>query len=317
MKMRRSLSLLLALLMVMLVFAGCGKTEVREEEVKTEEGQTEETQETTEKPAVADFNGTILFNGSSTLAPVISAIAAEYNEEYGTWDKVDPSLGDKDISIFVSSGGSGQGVKSVIEGTTDFGMVSREVKDEEKEQIPNYNEVMIGVDALTITVNPANKIADDLTKEDIMKIFSGEYKKWSDIDPALANEEIIVITRDVNGGAHGVFQKAIMGDVQVKEDAIQAASMGELVQNVIDNPNAIGYGSYGVVNQNAGKVRTIKVEGVEANQENIVNKSYPIQRPLLIVSSGEPNPAEQKFIDLLLSEEGQGTIEKMGFVPVK
>ena len=69
-------------------------------------------------------------------------------------------------------------------------------------------------------------------------------------------------------------------------EAIQASSMGELVQDIIDNKYAIGYASFGVANQNAGKVVTLKVNGVEPTKENIIDGSYIIQRPLLIVGSG-------------------------------
>ena len=126
-----------------------------------------------------------------------------------------------------------------------------------------------------------------------------------------------MITRDINGGAHEVFQKNIMGDKEVKADAIQAASMGELVQNIIDNPFAIGYASFGVANQNKGKVVPLKVNGVEATAENILNGSYIIQRPLLLVGTGEPTAQQQAFLDVILGEEGQKTVEEMGFIPVK
>lgn len=343
---KKKIALVLAMVMLLSLLGACARTEqeievsesieeatdqiteldqeekepaVDIQEEDAEDGLDDDATEDIENADVSDFKGTVLFNGSSTLAPVISAIAADYNENYGTWYQVDPGFADADIAIYVSSGGSGQGAKSVIEGTTDFGMLAREAKEEEKEQIEDYNELLVGVDALTITINPANPLADlkdDLTKEEIKNIFSGEFATWADLDPSLPEEEIIVITRDVNGGAHGVFQKAIMGDTEVKADAIQAASMGELVQNVIDNPNAIGYGSFGVVNQNADAVTTISVDGVEASKENIVDGSYPIQRPLLLIWSGQAGPEETAFLDLIVGAEGQAIVEEMGFVPV-
>ncbi len=171
----------------------------------------------------------------------------------------------------------------------------------------------------TIAVNPENpvtKIIDDLSTEQIVSLFSGEYKTWKDLDASLPDEEVVVITRDINGGAHEVFQKNIMGDTEVKSDAIQASSMGELVQDIIDNPYAIGYASFGVANQNAGKVVTMKVNGVEPTKENIINGSYIIQRPLLLVGSGEPTAVQQAFLDVVLGDEGQKTVEDMGFIPM-
>ncbi|MEG0894829.1 MAG: phosphate ABC transporter substrate-binding protein [Oscillospiraceae bacterium] len=262
-------------------------------------------------------DGVIMFNGSTTLAPVITSIATTFNEEFGTWNKFDASLPEKQIGIYVSAGGSGQGAKAVIEKTGNFGLLARTVKDSEKETITDYKEYLVGIDALTIAVNPENPILgikDDFTKEEISKIFSGEYKTWKDFDASLPEEEIVVVTRDIGGGAHEVFQKAMMGETEVSQNAIQAPSMGALVTKIIENKWAIGYASYGVANQNAGKVSPVKVDGIEATAENIKNGSYVIQRPLLIIGSGEPTAIQKAFLDIVLGEEGQKVVDKMGFI---
>lgn len=191
----------------------------------------------------AKENYEISFSGSSTLAPVISKISTTFIEKNVTWDKVDSSLPDKNITIYVSAGGSGAGVKAVLDNVANFGMLAREVKDKEKEKVKDYKEYNLGLDALTLAVNPQNKVIaakqGNLTKEEIVKIFSGEYKKWSDVDPSLPQEDIVVVTRDLSGGAHEVFQKKVMKDVKVRQDAIQAPTMGALVSKIIENPNAI------------------------------------------------------------------------------
>jgi len=268
----------------------------------------------------SEFKAQILFNGSSTLAPVMASISTNFIESNVTWDKVDPSFPNENIAIYVSAGGSGQGVKSVIDKTSDFGMIARSIKDSEKEQLTQLKEFKIGIDALTLGVNPNNPILavkDNLTKDEIIKIFSGEFKTWKDLDASLPDKEIIVVTRDIGGGAHEVFQSKIMGDIEVKADAIQAPSMGALVTKIIENEYAIGYASFGVVNQNIGKVATLKVDGVEATAENIVNGSYIIQRPLIALFNGELSAAQQKFMDYVMSDEGLAVVESMGFVPVK
>ena len=294
---KKVLFVFLTLAMVLMVASGCSSNE---DTAGTESNQ-------------------ILFNGSTSLSPVITAIATEFNETYGTWNAYDESLPEENIAIYVSAGGSGQGTKAVIDGTSDFGMVARNVKDEEKEAIDDEREYQVGIDALTLAVNPENPVTDvldNLTTEQIVALFSGEYETWKDLDSSLPEEDVVVITRDINGGAHEVFQQNIMGDAAVKADAIQAASMGELVQNIIDNKWAIGYASYGVANQNEGKVVTLKVNGVAATAENIIDGSYIIQRPLLLVTSGEPTALEQAFLDVILGETGQKTVEEMGFIPM-
>lgn len=304
------------LLILLMVLAGCSTEKPAAAEPNAAPAETP----VVEEPKEDEFNPQILFNGSSTLAPVMASISTNFIEGNVTWDKVDASFPEKNIAIYVSAGGSGQGVKSVIDQTSDFGMVARTVKDTEKEQLPELKEFKVGIDALTLGVNPNNPVLtvkNNLTKDEIIKIFSGEFKTWKDLDASLPDKEIIVVTRDIGGGAHEVFQSKVMGDVQVKADAIQAPSMGALVTKIIENEYAIGYASFGVVNQNIGKVATLSVDGVEASEENIINGSYIIQRPLIAIFNGELTAPQQAFMDYVMSEEGLAVVESMGFVPVK
>lgn len=294
--MKRRITLLLSFILVFgLVITGCGNEEVNQE-----------------------FKSEITYNGSSTLAPVMSALATEFIEEYTTWDKVNPDFPEKNIAIYVSAGGSSAGVKAALEGTSDFGMLAREIKDEEKEKLGDMESFTLGLDALTISINPENplnKIKDNLTSEEIKKIFSGEYKYWDDVDNSLEHKEIVVVIRDLGGGAHGVFQKSIMGDTEVREDAIQAPSMGALVTKLIENKDAIGYASFGMVNQNKGKITPLKVDGIEPTAENIVSGSYKISRPLIVVKKGTLSKEEKTFMDMVTSSKGSKIIEELGFVP--
>ena len=288
---KRFLSIALTLAMVSSMAVGCGSSKSDSADSKKEESAKTEASADTE-------SNQILFNGSSTLAPVITSMATTFFDTYGTWDAYDSSLPKEDIAIYVSAGGSGQGTKAVIDGTATFGMVARSVKDEEKEAIKDEKEYQVGIDALTIAVNPANPVndvLDNLTTEQIVGLFSGEYATWKDLDSSLPDEEVVVITRDT----------------------IQASSMGELVQDIIDNQYAIGYASFGVANQNEGKVTPLKVNGVAATKENILDGSYIIQRPLLLVGSGDPTDVQQAFLDYVLGDEGQKTVEDMGFIPMK
>lgn len=294
--MKKLSSILVSIIMVLtLVFTGC-----------TKDGE--------------KFKSQIMFNGSSTIAPIISKLSTTYMEENKTWDKINGSFPKESISIYVSSGGSSAGVKSVIEDTADFGMISRIVKDDEKAKIKGYTEFQIGYDALTISINaenPITKIKDNLTTDELKKIFSGEYKFWDDVEKSLPHNEIVVVTRDIGGGAHEVFQKSVMGDAEVKADVIQAPSMGALAAKILENKFAIGYASLGMLNQNKGKMVALKVDGIEPSVENIMNGSYKIQRPLLLVKKGEMTAQEKAFIDVILSDKGKKAVEDSGYIPVK
>ncbi|MBM7853940.1 phosphate transport system substrate-binding protein [Desulfohalotomaculum tongense] len=262
----------------------------------------------------------IKLGGSSTLAPVVAKCADEFHEQYKTWNKVDPGLPEEQIVIFVSSGGSGFGVKSTIDGTVDIGMVSREIKAEEKEKMPNGKYFQVGTDALTIAVNPKNPILQvkpNLTTEEVRKIFAGEIKTWRELDAKLPDRPIVVAVRDLGGGASKVFDKIVMKGTPVSKEAIQLPSMGALAGKVMENVDAIGYVSYGLVNQNEGKIAVLSVDGVAPTKENITGGGYKISRPLLLLTKDTPGTRQQLFIDYMLSEEGQKIVEKMGFIPVK
>jgi phosphate transport system substrate-binding protein len=301
--MKKIIALVSALCLFVLM-AGCGGTDQKQAQEKTEKS----------------FKAQVTFSGSSTLAPVISTAGKDFTDKYKTWNNVDKSMPEEAIAITAAPGGSGAGVKAVLDKTGDFGMLAREIKASERDQIKDLKEYKLGIDALTIAVNPENpilKIKDNLTKDEIKNIFSGEIKNWNQLDPSLPDAEIVVVIRDLSGGAHEVFQSKIMGETKVREDAIQSPSMGALAAKVMENKNAIGYASFGVVNQNSGKLIPLKVDGVEATKENILAGKYIIARPLICIASGELTASAESFINYLTGEAGKAVIEKLGFIPAE
>lgn len=272
------------------------------------------------KKSSSDFKSKISFDGSSSLAPIIASIGNKFMEEYGTWDKVNSNLPNEKISIFVASAGSGAGVKSILDNTANFGMLARKIRDSEKEKMKNYKEFMVAYDALTVSVNSKNpivKIKDNLDTKTIRNIFSGEYKFWSDVDVSLPKKEIVVIIRDLSGGAYEVFQESIMGDTQISANAIQSPSMGALGTKIAENENAIGYASYGVYNQNKDKLFALKVDGIEPTKENILNGSYKIQRPLMFIKNSELSENENEFVNYIFSDLGKQIVNENGYIAVK
>ncbi len=272
-----------------------------------------------EDDAASTESYSIRIGGSSTLAPIIATCADNFTEEFKTWDKVDPSLPEEPIVIFVSTGGSGFGLKSALDGTFDFGMVSKTLKDEEKEQFADGSITQLGSDVLVIGVNSENPVAEvkpDLTTEELVSIFSGEIKNWNELDPALPDRPIVVAVRDLGGGAAEVFDNTIMKGTPISDEALQIPSMGALAAKIMDNADTIGYVSSGLVNQNPDKIIPISVDGIAPTLENINSGAYKVGRPLLLVSKDTPDEREQKFLDYLLSEEGLQVVEELGYVPV-
>lgn len=272
------------------------------------------------KKSSSDFKSEISFDGSSSLVPIIASIGNRFMEGYGTWDKVNSNLPNEKISIFVASAGSGAGVKSILDNTANFGMLARKIRESEKEKMKNYKEFMVAYDALTVSVNANNpivKIKDHLDTKTIRNIFSGEYKYWSDVDTSLPHKEIVVVIRDLSGGAYEVFQESIMGETQISANAIQSPSMGALGTKIAENENAIGYASYGVYNQNKDKLFALKVDGIEPTKENILNGSYKIQRPLMFIKNSELAENEQEFVNYIFSDLGKQIVNENGYIAVE
>lgn len=265
------------------------------------------------------FDGQITFSGSSTLAPVIASIGTAFQNQYGTWDQVSAAFPAEEIAIAVTSGGSGDGPKSVVDGTAHFGMLARAVKEGEKESLgAGYTEYLVASDALTISVNRNNPICsrmEELSTETVRRLFSGEIAYWDQLDASLEHKEIVIVIRDLSGGAAEVFDTNVMQGTPISQNAIQSPSMGALAAKIAENEYAIGYAGYGVYHQNTDSLYAFRIDGVEPSEENILNGSYKIQRPVLFVTNRPLSGPEQAFVDYIFSDTGRGIVVENGYIP--
>lgn len=304
--MKKFLAMLLALVMVLSMAACAAPAENKADD----------------KAAQDDFQSQILFCGSTSLYPMISSLASSFTEKYVTWDKVNAQFPNSHISVYVAPGGSGVGVKAAVDGTADFGMLARDIKDSEIESLgENYKAFVVAKDALTVSVNAQNPLCektDSLDTDTIRKIFAGEIATWDQVDASLPAETINVYIRDLSGGAYEVFQKSVMGESEVTASATQSASMTELATNIAGDPWGIGYAGFGAYNKaNAEKkvLFAMKVDGVEATEENIISGVYTIQRPVMFVTGKVVSPSAQAFIDYIFSQTGYDVVVKNGYIP--
>ena len=304
--MKKFLAMLLALVMVLSMAACAAPAENKADD----------------KAAQDDFQSQILFCGSTSLYPIISSLASSFTEKYVTWDKVNAQFPNSHISVYVAPGGSGVGVKAAVDGTADFGMLARDIKDSEIESLgENYKAFVVAKDALTVSVNAQNPLCektDSLDTDTIRKIFAGEIATWDQVDAFLPAETINVYIRDLSGGAYEVFQKSVMGESEVTASATQSASMTELATNIAGDPWGIGYAGFGAYNKaNAEKkvLFAMKVDGVEATEENIISGVYTIQRPVMFVTGKVVSPSAQAFIDYIFSQTGYDVVVKNGYIP--
>lgn len=263
------------------------------------------------------FQGTIRMGGSTTLLPVIADCASQFMEKYETWDKVDPSFPKTRVLIYVTGGGSGFGIKAAVDGTVNIGMSSRDLKDAEKSLLGQHQEFLVSKDCLAFAVNKKNPLAkiDNLTREKIVRIFSGEAKTFKEIDPSLPDKPILVQMRDAAGGSTEIVKTMILKEKNFTPNAIQVPSQGANLKKLETNTSAIGYLS-SVMALESPQLKVFKYEGVAPTNENVINNQYQIARPLLLLVKGTPEPSWQKFIDFVLND-GQTIIKEHGYVPVK
>lgn len=263
------------------------------------------------------FSSTIRIGGSTTLLPIVSEASVKFMEKYKTWDKVDPSFPSKPIIIYVTGGGSGFGIKSVIDGTNHIGMSSRPIKDNEKSMLGDYREFLISMDCLSFAVNKKNPLAvkDNLTRDELAKIYSGEVQTFYDLDKKLPKKPIIVIKRDIGGGSTEIVQQEILKDKSFTPKAIQVPSQGANLKKLETNHYAISYIS-SVIAMKSPHLKVFKYEGILPTNENALNGKYKLTRPLILITKHSNDPAVMKFIEYMLNE-GQQIVEEHGYVPVK
>ncbi|CZF79314.1 Phosphate-binding protein PstS 1 precursor [Grimontia celer] len=249
---------------------------------------------------------TITVSGSTSVTEVMEVLAETYQ-----------SQNDKTF-IEVQGTGSSAGVKAAKNGTSMFGMASRELKDSEKE--PALKETVIARDGIAVVVNNANTL-DDLTIEDIAKIYRGEVQNWSQVGGE--NKPIVVVTRDTASGTRGAFEDIMGLKRKVNGMKVSAISQRAQVGNgngviktiVANNPFAIGYISLGSIDES---LKAVKVNGVAPTSEAVAAGDYKVARPFLVLSKdGKPSPAADEFLKWVVSSEGQKIVSNQGYVPVK
>jgi len=257
----------------------------------------------------------VQIKGSDTMVNLVQSWAEKYME-------INPTE-----FIAVTGGGSGTGISALIGGMCDIAASSREIKNKEialaaKKGIAP-KEYKVALDGLAVIVSPKNTV-DKLTMDQLAQIFSGKITNWKDVGGTDA--QIVILSREVNSGTHVYFKEHVLrkGDASSKEEFAQTALMLSSSQAIADevaqNPDAIGYFGMGYVSAKQKPVLVAKDASspYEApTLENVTKGIYPISRPLLMYTPGEPKGTVKKFLDFALSPEGQKIVVETDFVPIK
>lgn len=285
--MKKILAISLIMILSLGTFAGCGS--------KSSSGSEN-----------SDLTGTVVTAGSTSVQPLSEELAAVFMDE------------NPGISVEVQGGGSGQGIKAVQEKIADIGSLSREIKEEEKSSVTQ--EFVIAKDGVAVIVNPETKV-ENLTIEQIKNIYTGQITNWKEVGGEDA--PIVVVSREEGSGTRGAFTeitKVMEKDAAGQEidnttkEALVQGSTGAVMQTVATTPNTIGYVSLGALSDT---VKALKVENVAPSEETVLSGEYKISRPFLYVTGGELSEAAQKYVDFVLSEEGQAIVQENGFIPVQ
>ena len=228
--------------------------------------------------------------------------------------------------VAVTGGGSGTGFSSLISGTCDIAMASRNIKEKEvalaKQKGINPFEIKVALDGLAVVVNPKNPVSK-LTMEQLADIFTGKISNWKEVGGE--DKKIVILSREVNSGTHVYFKEHILrkGDPAGKEEfapgALLLPSSQAIADEVAGNTSAIGYYGMGYISAKQKPVMVAKDESSDYETpsiENVVNGKYPISRPLFFYTNGEPKGLVKKFVDFVLSKEGQEIVLATDFVPI-
>ncbi|MDD3514623.1 MAG: phosphate ABC transporter substrate-binding protein [Synergistaceae bacterium] len=247
--------------------------------------------------------GQIVVNGSTTVLPIAQAAAEAFMEAH------------PDVNISISGGGSGNGIKAIIDGTTDIANSSRFIKQSEVEAAVKNGAYpvpfAVAVDAIIPVVHPSNPVKD-LTIEQLRDIYMGKITNWKELGGP--DRRIAAVTRDTSSGTFEVWEEKVMNKEKIMPQAQVVASSGAMAQSVAGNPGAVGYIGIGYVDSST---KTVTVNGVEGTARNALNGSFPVSRYLFMFTPGWPEGEVMEFMNFILSDAGQKIVEESGFVPLR
>jgi len=246
---------------------------------------------------------TIKIKGSDTMLYLTNLLARDYMKN------------NSNISIYVEGGGSATGIRALSEGTIDICTASRTLKGEEvKELADKYRTVgmstLIAKDALSIYVNINNPI-DNVSSDQLKNIFECETANWKEL--GWKKEKIIRAGRNPNSGTYLYFKEHILGGDNYCDDIEIKPTTASIVKFVSENIYSIGYGGIGYVTDS---VKCLKINGIAPSEGSVIDDSYPISRYLHFYTLRQPAGEVKKFIDWVISDEGQRIVEESGYIPI-
>lgn len=248
----------------------------------------------------AEAKSGIVIDGSTTVGPIAKSFAAYFTKKYK-------------VPVTVSESGSGNGAKSLINKTCDIASMSRSMKPQEltaaKSNGVNPVVSVVALDGLAIVVHPSNPVRS-LTKAQLANIYTGKITNWSQVGGP--NGQIVVIQRESNSGTQESFKELVVGkETPVTRNAETQASNGAVKNRVSLTHGAIGFIGLGFADST---VKKVAVNNILPSSATVKNGTYPLSRPLYLVTNGQPTGVIKQFVDLPKTTDGKLIIKELGFV---
>lgn len=266
------------------------------------------------KPQGENVNVGMQIKGSDTIVNLVQVWAEKFSQINNV------------ANVGVTGGGTGTGFAALLNNTCDIAMASRQVEENEvnlaKKQNITYKEFIVGLDGLAVLINKDNPV-NNLTMEQLRDIFMAKITNWQEVGGE--NRPIVLLSRESNSGTHMFFKEQVirLANKNSKDEfspkSLLMPSSQAIVDEIYQNPNAIGYAGIGFMNN---QTKTVSISAKDSTEffeptiENVMHGKYPISRPLYLYTNGEPKGLVKDFIDYALSEEGQKVVVETSFVPI-
>ena len=247
------------------------------------------------------LSGKLVLTGSSTVAPLAGEIAKAFEAKHAG------------ARVDVQTGGSSRGIADARRGVADIGMVSRALKDDEQD----LRAFTIARDGICLIVHNTNPV-DSLTDAEVVGIYTGTIGNWGDVGGA--KTPITVVNKAEGRSTLELFLKYFkLKGPDIEADVI-IGDNEQGIKTVAGNPNAIGYVSIGTAEYDAkhgSPLKLLPVGGVEASVETVQDGTFPLSRPLNLVTNAEPQGLAEAFLDFARSPEVHPLVKEQYFVPVQ
>lgn len=282
-------------LSVGLLLAGCGSNTTAPANQEPAPAKTA-TPEPASEPAKAGAPVTAV--GSTALQPLVEQAAKDFMAK------------NTGAQIQVQGGGSGTGLSQVANGAANIG--NSDIFAEEKKGIPANELVDHKVAVVGMVAAVSSKVGvDNLTKQQLIDIFTGKIKNWKEVGGA--DLKVTLVNRPKSSGTRAVFKKFALGGKEEAEGITEDAS-GTVRKIINETPGAIGYLALSYIDDS---VKALKLDGVEATKETIVDNKYPVWAYEHMYTKGEAADTAKAFLEFIVSDEvQQKTVTDLGFIPV-